>query len=682
MELSNLIQAISAGICLYAGIVHLFIGLKKEAQFKVHLSFALICLLFSLYNLHFFLFTIHSSSTSFSEIIATHKTEMGFLAFIIISLYLLHKIDLEEKMLRSKEIKTRALLNAPDDFILLFDPDGIINDVNESTLKEHRRTRSEMIGSCVWDLFPEETITTRKKYVNRVIALKKPIRFEDKRQNRWFDNIIYPLINQAGKVYMIAVFAKDITKSKVYEKKVKKRTALLRRAQQIGKIGHWSYNLKTKELLWSNEIYRLLGYSPQEIAATYPKFLDMVHPKDRQRVQKTYMSSVKTHKEYDFIYRIKTKNKYTKYVREKCITEFDKDNLPLKLFGTIQDITELKETEIDLIKAKEKAEESDKLKSAFLTNISHEIRTPMNAILGFSDLLQHNHIDKTVKKEYLGEIERGSKRMLNIISDLIDISKIESGQVKPNYDVNSINHMLDDIFTLFESEASSKNIKLVSLKSLPDEKSHIYFDKAIISKAIINLICNALKFTEKGEIIFGYTLKNSTLEFFVRDTGIGISKKMHNAIFENFRQVDISDSSRYEGAGLGLPISKAFIKAHKGKIWIDSEIGKGSQFFFTLPYNQVQVSKTNKKPSYISLSENIDNDIEEMNYNKRQKNTAPVKTKDNKTANFTELIKALEDTENKDTIKRNTAQQDKDKVKGQKNSNDNLISKIIYKKKN
>lgn len=593
MNSSNLIQAISVGICTYAGILHLFIGIKDKSQPKIHLAFGSACLLFSGFT--FFLFNQESNlnSSSATSLFPTEKWSIGILGFILLSLWLINKIDKEEKLIQKKDATTKALMEAPSDLIVVLDKKGTIHDVNETFMRYHHKTHDELVGSSLWDLFPAQVCNHRRPYVDKVFKSKKRLRIEDEREGIFFDNILYPILDQNDKAVLLAILSRDITAYKTYEKQLKERTELLKRAQQIGKIGHWHFNVKDNTLLWSNEIYRIFALQPNEFKATYKTFLNMVHKDDREIVNQTYASILKTKESYEFIYRIQDQNDNIKYVREKCQTEFDSEGKPVYSLGTIQDITELKKAEDELIKAKEKAEESDKLKSSFLANISHEIRTPMNCILGFSDLLKNTKLSKNEKSEYLDEIAKGSTRMLNIINDLIDISNIEAGEIQLFPKPTSINVIMDEMLKLFTPESKTKNIDLIVQKDVSDESSIINIDKDKITKALVNLISNALKFTDTGTIAFGYMDKGDVFEFFVKDTGIGIPPEKQTLIFDNFGQVDISDSSRYEGAGLGLSISKAFIEAHQGKIWLTSKLNYGSSFYFTLPTKNSQSNHDN-----------------------------------------------------------------------------------------
>ncbi len=245
--------------------------------------------------------------------------------------------------------------------------------------------------------------------------------------------------------------------------------------------------------------------------------------------------------------------------------------------------TKLEQLNKDLKAAKQKAEESDQLKSAFLANMSHEIRTPMNGILGFSSLLKNMNITMQERLTYLNIIEQSGKRLLNIINDLIDISKIESGQMKVKKTSTDIRKQLISICTFFSQEAKQKNIELVLQNNAKKQPLTLITDEDKLLAILTNLIKNALKYTKEGSIIIGYRRKNKLLEFFVKDTGIGIAKDRQNAIFERFIQADIKDRDAYEGAGLGLAITKAYVNMLGGKIRVESEEGKGSTFYFTLP---------------------------------------------------------------------------------------------------
>jgi PAS domain S-box-containing protein len=250
-----------------------------------------------------------------------------------------------------------------------------------------------------------------------------------------------------------------------------------------------------------------------------------------------------------------------------------------------EDITNRKNVEKELVKSKEHAEESDRLKLVFLANMSHEIRTPMNGILGFTELLKAPHISDEEQQEYIRIIEKSGKRMLNIINDIISISKIESGQIEVSDTETNINEQLEYIHTFFKPEAKLKGIDLTFLKLLPSENNYIKTDREKLYAILTNLVKNALKFTNEGSIEIGCEKKGGYLEFFVKDTGLGIPKSQEKIIFERFRQANESISRTHEGSGLGLAISKAYVEILDGRIWVESEEGKGSTFYFTIPFH-------------------------------------------------------------------------------------------------
>ncbi|HWS00333.1 MAG TPA: ATP-binding protein, partial [Prolixibacteraceae bacterium] len=251
-----------------------------------------------------------------------------------------------------------------------------------------------------------------------------------------------------------------------------------------------------------------------------------------------------------------------------------------------QDFTDKKHAEVELIKAKEKAEEYDHLKSAFLANMSHEIRTPMNGILGFTRLLREPDLSGEAQQEYIMLIEKSGERMLNIINDIIDISKIESRVMKVNLTETNINNAIEYVYTFFRPETDRKGIKLIYTNSLLNHEAVIMTDREKLYSILTNLLKNAIKFTDMGTIEFGYQINNASpdeIDFFVKDTGIGIPKNRQSAIFERFIQADISDTRALQGAGLGLSISKAYVEMIGGRMWVESTEGKGSSFHFTVP---------------------------------------------------------------------------------------------------
>jgi len=264
---------------------------------------------------------------------------------------------------------------------------------------------------------------------------------------------------------------------------------------------------------------------------------------------------------------------------------FSKSDMEMLKFiaGQISISIERKRAEDDLLLALKKAEESDQLKSAFLANMSHEIRTPMNGILGFTSLLQDPDLTKDELREYSAVIERNGARMLETVNNLIDISKIEAGQMKTFFSQVNITKQIKNLYDFFKPEADAKNLKLSY--TLPKSQADFIFktDEIKLHGILSNLIKNAIKYTDKGSVNFGFKIEENHNTFYVKDTGIGIPIDKQDIIFNRFVQADLSLASKYEGAGLGLSIAKAYTEMLDGKIWLKSEINSGSTFFFEFP---------------------------------------------------------------------------------------------------
>lgn len=258
------------------------------------------------------------------------------------------------------------------------------------------------------------------------------------------------------------------------------------------------------------------------------------------------------------------------------------DSEYLGTYLLFHDITKEIRIQENLKFAKEKAEESDLLKSRFLANMSHEIRTPMNGILGFTQILKYR-MRKEQNIQYLKIIEESSIRMLSIINDIMDISKIESGQVEINLSNVSLHEIFDKLFNFFKLEVDEKGIKLIYNHTLHSKNDIIYTDESKLIAILTNLLKNAIKFTSKGTIEFGYLIEENNILFSVKDTGKGIAKEKESVIFNRFVQANMEIDKVYEGSGLGLAISKAYVEKLGGKIWLESEKGCGSKFYFTLP---------------------------------------------------------------------------------------------------
>ena len=273
-------------------------------------------------------------------------------------------------------------------------------------------------------------------------------------------------------------------------------------------------------------------------------------------------------------------------------------------------ITRRKKIEKDLLKSKEDAEKADKQKSVFLANMSHEIRTPMNSIIGFSDLLMNPALSEEDKDRYLSYINSSGSTLLNLIDDIIDISKIEAGQINLHKTDCDLNNLFYELYVFYEEEKTRQDKREIDFRFDKEKEEHnitIHTDPNRLRQILSNLIGNALKFTKTGFIEFGCDHKDTqTLLFFVKDTGIGISEDHRKTIFDRFEQIEHKDNTKYKGTGLGLTISKGLVQLLGGKIWVESESGVGSTFYFTLPLKKVKTKDIGAKQTMAPNTDKYD----------------------------------------------------------------------------
>ena len=345
------------------------------------------------------------------------------------------------------------------------------------------------------------------------------------------------------------------------------------------KVGYAKLNLLNRKGYAIKQWYKNLGEEEDTLLDEVVGVYTHMHPEDRKRFLDFY-DEVRDGKRRHFqgemrIRRPGTKNEWNWVSSNVMVTNYKLEENEIEIIGINYDITELKETEAELIQARDKAEMMDRLKSAFLANMSHEIRTPLNAIVGFSDLLVETE-ELSERQEYIKIVRENNDLLLQLISDILDLSKIEAGTFEfTNGDVD-VNLLCEDIVRSMGMKAKEE-VELVLDNHLP--VCHVISDRNRIHQVISNFVNNAMKFTSEGSIHVGYKLKDGELEFYVEDTGIGIEKEQLPHIFERFVKLN----SFVHGTGLGLSICQSIVEQLGGRIGVDSEKGKGSRFWFTIP---------------------------------------------------------------------------------------------------
>lgn len=482
------------------------------------------------------------------------------------------------------------ILNNIGDPVFVKDEQGIHVLVNDAFCKFLELDKSSILGKSLAKNVTPNELESYVKIDSEVLKTGKERNVEESHTVKSGKTKILSInksryIDGTGKKHIVGIIH-DITEREKMYLNLRQSTQLLEVSQKIGKLGGWELDVITGELYWTAETYRIHETSTEEFNPTVEAGVSYFLPKSRQIISEALNLAMETGKGYDLELETYTTKGNLIHVRTTCdVTVIN--GKPVKLAGIFQDITNRKQAEGELIKAKENAEESDRLKSAFLANMSHEIRTPMNGILGFAGLLKEPNLTGAQQQNYIKIIEQSGTRMLNIINSIMSISKIESGSMEVNKTGVKINETIKYIYSFFKPEVEAKGIEFSFKNALPLKISVIHTDKEKLIAVLTNLVKNSIKFTESGSITFGCIQRGENIKFYVKDTGIGIDDDRQKAIFERFIQADIQDKFAYQGAGLGLSISKAFVEMLGGKLWVKSIKGQGSTFYFSIPYSPI-----------------------------------------------------------------------------------------------
>lgn len=412
----------------------------------------------------------------------------------------------------------------------------------------------------------------------------RPMRFDEygnvKGKFMFLDVHKAPLFSHEGKLIGVVGTARDITEKKEMEEKLK-----LSEQTYKGILNSISEAVYIQDengvfLDVNDTATRIYGYPREYFIGKTPEFLSAPGYNNLEHVAQCIKKAFSGEPQFFEFWGIRYDGTYFPkvvsltpgyYFGKKCV------------IAVARDITEQKKWEKQLLEAKEKAEESDKLKSAFLANMSHEIRTPLNGIMGFVELMRNPNLAKEDFEKYLDIIEKSSERLDELLTGLIDMARIETGQVEVKLKPTNIHKLINYVADFFTPEANKKGLKILRKISIPEQIAEVNTDPYLVQDVLFNLVKNSLKYTNRGQIEIGCELLNGSLEFTVRDTGIGIPRNKQQAIFERFVRGNMELTNPVDGAGLGLSIAKAYVERLGGRIWLESEPGLGSTFYFTVP---------------------------------------------------------------------------------------------------
>jgi PAS domain S-box-containing protein len=514
----------------------------------------------------------------------------------------LEKLEMEEQLLQSEE-KFRNLFQNHSAIKLIIDPESLeIVDANHAAEAFYGWSVDTLTKMKISDInsLPEPKIREKINLVFKNVTIN--FDFRHRRANDTLSDVeVFSSIVTIGKRDYIHSIIHDITEKKDTEKKLK----LLSRALEQNPVAIVISDYQGIIEYVNPAFTAITGYTLDEIKLKAPRILSSEHQSDR--FYKQIWKNIQSGKDWQGEILEKKKNGEL-YWENVIISPIVDEASEITHFIMVrEDITEKKRMMEELIEAKEKAEESDQLKTAFLTNMSHEVRTPMNGILGFTKLLSKPQLSGEEKAQYIEIIRKSGQRMLNTVNDIIEVSKIETGQVHPSLSPVNICSEIEDLMNFFKREAEQKGLAFHFDRRV--DPGIILTDFTKFTSIVSNLLKNAIKYTDSGSVTVGCKKGRGRTIFFVKDTGIGIPADRQKAIFNRFEQADINDARALQGSGLGLSITKSYVEMLGGEVWLESEENKGSQFYFTIPH----------QTGIITKKEDHNHEITQMNKTKNSK---------------------------------------------------------------
>lgn len=464
-----------------------------------------------------------------------------------------------------------------------------VTKVNKAMLDQYGYSESDFLNKTPNDLFAHDLALGRtiwKEFFDLGRLHIDTLERKADGSEMWIEGDYICIYDELGRITGHFGNQIDVTKRKQTEEALKYSEAKLHGIVNSTMDAVISVNSKQEIILFNPAAEKMFGYSQSEIInSPLEKLLPMPnranHHKLVEKFGETGISSRSMSGAMDVqgvrangeVFPIEVSISQVVLNGEKFYTSI------------LRDITERKQAEKELIKAKVLAEEGDKLKSAFLANISHEIRTPLNGILGFISILNDDSLTKEERAEYTAIIEKSSARLLNIINDILDYSKIEAGSQEVKQNEVNVNEKIIDLYKKCLPLSAKNLVEFKYSLGLDDYDAYVLTDREKLFSALHKLVDNAFKFTKNGHIEIGYKRKGNQLEFYVQDSGVGIENDKLDVIFDKFRQGSESLSRDYDGAGLGLSIAKSYIELIGGKIWVESQPNVGSTFYISIPYN-------------------------------------------------------------------------------------------------
>lgn len=508
--------------------------------------------------------------------------------------HMVREIRRRNEELKESEERFKAILDNTYNVIYLKEPDGRYILINRIYERLFNVKRDEVRGRTDHDFFPAEVADRFRENDLKALGSETPLEFEEKAPREdgvhTYLSIKFRLVDAAGKPYAVGGISTDVTEIIRSREALGRSEASLANAQRIAHIGSWDWDIIKKELLWSDEVYRIFSVAPGEFMATYDAFLDFVHPDDRESVKKSVSMALYERKPYSIDHRIRRSDGTERVVHEQGEVAYGEDGRPVKMSGTVQDITERKKAEEDVLKLnleleKRVAERTSQFEAAnreleaFSYTVAHDLRAPLRIIDGFSNILLRDYSGALDErgKDYLKRLGGSGRKMGALIDALLKLSQVMRSELKK---------------APVDLSAIARSVAVDLQKTHPGRKALFIIQEGLVASGdpdlfrivLDNLLGNAWKFTgqkEEGRIEFGSMgREGGRAVYFVRDNGAGFEMKYSERLFGPFQRLHKEDE--FPGTGIGLATVQRIVQRHGGRIWAESELGRGATFYFTI----------------------------------------------------------------------------------------------------